>query len=194
MIDLRIVFNRLKAAGIRLHPDKCRFCQKETNFLGHVVPSEGIKPDPEKIRAIMDFAAPRTLKQLRGFLGLAGYYRKFIDQFAQVATPLTDLLSKDRLFIWSRASQEAFETLQAKLCSAEVLAYPDKKLDKKLNTDASGHAISGVLVQVMEDGKERPLGYFSRVLRGAELVSFTLEGECLAIVESVKHFRPYLYG
>jgi hypothetical protein len=98
MIDLQIVFNRLKAAGIRLHPDKCRFCQKETNFLGHVESSENIKPDPEKIRVVMEFTAPRTL-QLRGFLGLAGYYRKFIDQFTQVDTPLTDLLSKDRLFV-----------------------------------------------------------------------------------------------
>ena len=119
--------------------------------------------------------APRTLKQLHGFLGLSGYYRKFIDQYANVATPLTDLLCKDRQYIWSRACQEAFETLKNKLCSAEVLAYPDEKLQKKLNTDASGRAISGVLVQVMPDGKERPLGYFSRILRGPELAYFTSE-------------------
>ena len=142
----------------------------------------------------MTFAAPCTLKQLHGFLGLLGYYRKFINQYANVATPLTDLLCKDRQYIWSRACQEAFETLKNKLCSAEVLAYPDKKLQKKLNTNASGCAISGVLVQVMPDGKERPLGYFSRILRGPELAYFASERECLAIVKSVKHFRPYLYG
>ena len=84
--------------------------------------------------------------------------------------------------------------LKNKLCSAEVLAYPDKKLQKKLNTDASGHAISRVLIQIMPDGKERPLGYFSRILHGPELAYFTSERECLAIVELVKHFRPYLYS
>ena len=79
MIDLQKVFDRLKVAGIRLHPDKCRFCQKQTKFLGHVVCANSIRPDPDKVSAVMTFAAPRTLKQLCGFLGLSGYYRKFID-------------------------------------------------------------------------------------------------------------------
>ena len=152
-----------------------------------MVCADGIRPDPDKVR-------PCTLKQLCGFLGLSGYYRKFINQYANVTTPLTDLLCKDRQYIWSRACQEAFKTLKNKLCSAEVLAYPDEKLQKKLNTNASGCAISGVLVQVMPDSKERPLGYFSTILHGLELAYFALEGECLAIVKSVKHFRPYLYS
>ena len=127
-------------------------------------------------------------------MGLLGYYRKFIDQYANVSMPLTDLLCKDRQYIWSRACQKAFETLKNKLCSAEVLAYPDEKLQKKLNTNASGCAISGVLVQVMPNSKERLLGYFSRILCGPELAYFALERECLAIIKLVKHFRPYLYG
>ena len=117
MIDLQKVFDRLKVAGIRLHPDKCRFYQKETKFLGHVVCADGIRPDPDKVSAVMTFVAPRTLKQLCGFLGLSGYYRKFINQYTNIATPLTDLLCKDRQYIWSRACQEAFKTLKNKLCS-----------------------------------------------------------------------------
>ena len=129
-----------------MHPDKCKFCQKKIKFLGHVVCADSIRPDPDKVSAVMTFAAPRTLKQLHGFLGLSSYYRKFINQYAHVAMPLTDLLCKDRQYIWRRACQEAFKTLKNKLCSAEVLAYPNEKLQKKLNSDASGHTISGVLI------------------------------------------------
>ena len=89
---------------------------------------------------------------------------------------------------------KSLQDTENKLYSAEILAYPDKKLQKKLNTDASSHTISGVLVQVMPDSNERPLSYFSRILRGPELAYFASERECLAIVKSVKHFRPYLYG
>jgi hypothetical protein len=151
------------------------------------VGSSGISTNTAKISAVKQLAAPSNIKQLRVLLGLTGYYRCFVKNFANVAV-------KNATCMWSCECLLAFEQLKALLTSSEILAYPEEQYPKKLNVDVSGHALGGVLVQVYPDGSARPIGYFSHILLGAELYYHTPETECLAIIEFIKHFKPYLYG
>ena len=140
------VLDRLRAHNIRLHPGKCHFCQKETGYLGHVISADGVQVDHKKTDTIRTLKAPRSMKELRGFLGMTGYYRRFIDRYAEIALPLTNLLKavKDGVIRqWSPAAQQAFETLKVKLCEAPILRYPDFGRSFCLYTDASRTAIAG---------------------------------------------------
>ncbi|XP_025267772.1 uncharacterized protein LOC112639094 [Camponotus floridanus] len=184
---------RLKKANLRLQPDKCEFLRKEVGYLGHIISDKGVKPDPEKIRAVRDFPRPKHAKNIKQFLGLAGYYRKFIPNFSKLAFPLTELLKKDREFKWNPEQEQAFTTLRDSLCTQPVLQYPDFTKPFVLTTDASGYAIGGILSQGTI-GKDLPIAYASRLLNDAEKNYSTIEKELLAIVYCVNHFRPYLYG
>ena len=165
-------------------------------MLGHRITPEGIFPDESKFDSIKNFPQPKCRKDVRRFLGLTGYYRKFIKDYGIIAKPLTALTSINKKFEWTQQHQIAFDVLKEKLINPPVLAYPDFNLPFRLNCDASGTGISGVLSQVQE-GKERQIAYGSRALtereRIASLYSST-EKELLAIVWTVKHFRQYLYG
>jgi len=192
-----IKFNRLMArlreANLKLQPDKCEFLRKEVAYLGHIITEEGVKPDPSKIKAITNFPIPRNPKNIKQFLGLVGYYRRFIPQFSKIAKPLTDLLKKDKLFKWEPPQTNAFNILRESLCTEPILQYPDFTQPFVLTTDASGYAIGGVLSQG-KIGKDLPISYVSRILNKAEQNYSTIEKECLAIVYCTNHFRPYLYG
>jgi len=183
----------LRAANLKLQPDKCEFLRREVMYLGHIIGSDGVKPDPAKIRAIMNFPTPKNPKNIKQFLGLAGYYRKFIPNFSKVAKPLTDLLKKDKKFEWTTKQTEAFDILRSSLCSEPILQYPDSTRPFILTTDASRYAVGAVLSQGII-GKDLPVAYTSRILNSAEQNYSTIKKECLATVYCVNHLRPYLYG
>lgn len=184
---------RLRKAKLQLQPDKCEFLRTEVIYLGHVIGGEGIKPDPEKVNTVKNFPTPKNAKNITQFLGLAGYYRRFIPNFSKIAKPLTNLLKKDEAFVWGTAQSQAFDTLRDMLCREPILQYPDFTKPFVATTDASGYAIGGILSQGPV-GKDLPIAYTSRLLNTAEQNYSTIEKELLAIVYSVLHFRPYLYG
>lgn len=190
---LQEVLSKISEAGLKISPKKCKLFQKKVKFLGHVVSEEGVSPDPEKIEAVKSWSTPTTVKELRSFLGLASYYRKFIKGFATIARPLNKLTEKDSLFKWSKECETAFKTLKTLLVTSPILAYPDVKKTFILDTDASGFGIGSVLSQVHEDG-EHPVCYYSRSLTKCERQYCVTRRELLAVVESVRHFHHYLYG
>ena len=150
-------------------------------------------PDPSKLTAIKNFPIPKKVKDIQAFIGLAGYYRKFIGDFSRIAKPLTKLTKKSEKFAWAAEQQNAFEALKEKLMTAPVLKYPDFSEEFNVTTDASDYAVGAVLSQG-QVGSDRPVAYASRVLSRAEQNYNTTEKELLAIVWAVKHFRPYIYG
>ncbi|KAM0724679.1 Retrovirus-related Pol polyprotein from transposon 17.6 [Formica fusca] len=187
------LIERLREANLKLQPDKCEFLKTEVTYLGHVISKDGVKPDPKKLEAVQRFPRPKTSKNIKQFLGLAGYYRRFIPNFSKFTKPLTNLLKNDNRFEWTSVQEESFEISKQKLCEEPVLQYPDFSKSFILTTDASGIAVGGILSQG-EINKDLPIAYSSRTLTDNELKYDTYEKEALAIVYCVKHFRPYLYG
>ncbi|PNF31840.1 hypothetical protein B7P43_G08901 [Cryptotermes secundus] len=190
---LREVFEQFRKFNVKIEPDKCEFLRPELTYLGHVISKEGVKPDPKKIEAVVRFPAPEKQKDVKAFLGLTGYYRKFIPHYSTIAKPLTTLLTKETPWKWNSEEQESFDLLKAKLVEFPILQYPDFQQPFLLTTDASGYGLGAVLSQGAV-GKDKPIAYASRTLNSAELNYSTVEKECLAIVWACKHFRPYLLG
>lgn len=191
--NLSSVFQRLRDFNLKLQPDKCEFLRREVAYLGHVITENGVKPNPEKTKAVTEFPTPKSPKDIKSFLGLVSYYRRFIPDFSKIAKPLTLLLKKDSPFLWENKQQLAFDELKHKLTSAPVLIYPDFSKPFILTCDASNHAIGAVLSQG-PDGQDRPIAYASRTLNKSESNYSTTEKELLAIIFGCKNFRPYLYG
>ena len=190
---LEEVFKRLRGANLKLKPSKCELFKKEVRYLGHVVSSEGVSTDPEKVEAVKEWQSPTSQKDLQSFLGLAGYYRQYIPDFSTIAKPLSHLTSKDTEWEWNEECQQAFEALKCKLVEAPVLGYPDPVLPYILDTDASAVGVGAVLSQV-QDGKERVIAYFSKTLSPPERNYCVTRRELLAVIKAVGHFKPYLYG
>ena len=190
---LRAVFTRLRAAGLKLSPSKCYLFQQRVNFLGHIVSSDGVSTDQEKVTAVREWPTPTTATQVRAFLGLCSYYRRFVRGFADVAKPLYKLTEKGSQFAWSDECESAFKLLKAKLTSAPVLAYPTSEDPFILDTDASNQGVGAVLSQVHE-GQERVVAYYSRSLTKEERNYCVTRKELLAVVAAVRHFHHYLYG
>ena len=193
-INLINVLQRLRKAFLKLKPPKCKIAQLEVEYLGHIVSQEGIRTDPKKLQAVKEFPLPGNVKTLRSFLGLASYYRRFIPDFARIATPLHALTKKEVEFLWDDQCQMAFEELQTRLTAAPVLAFPNFEVPFRLETDASGHGLGAVLAQQQKGGSIRPIAYASRTLQPHEKKYGVTELEGLGVVWAVKHFRPYLYG
>ncbi|XP_044762512.1 uncharacterized protein LOC123319517 [Coccinella septempunctata] len=191
--NLRKVFHRLREANLQLNPEKCEFVRKSLKYLGNVVTEDGICTDPDKISAINEMPAPKSVRELRSFLGVASWYRRFIEDFSKVVTPLTALLKKKQTWKWGTAQQTAFETLKQKLTHSPVLACPDFSKPFVLQTDASDAGLGAALTQTV-DGQEKVIAYASRTLSGPEKNYSVTEKECLAIVWSIDKLRPYLEG
>lgn len=192
-MKLKSIFDRLRSNNLLLQPDKCEFMRREVAYLGHVISDQGVSPNPDKIKAISTYPTPKNPKQIKQFLGLIGYYRRFIKDFSALAKPLTLLLKKDTPFNWTPKSQAAFDTFKTILTTEPILQYPDFSKEFLLTTDASDYAIGAVLSQG-EVGKDLPIAYASRTLNKAETNYSTTEKEALSIVWATNHFRPYLYG
>ena len=190
---VRLVLDRIAAAGLKLKPRKCHLFAKEVTFLGHVLSSQGVLPNPDNIIKLLDWPGPRTVTEVRGFLGLGNYYRRFVRNFSQIAQPMTDLTKKGNSFWWSPACQKAFEDLKRILCSAEVMAYPASEGLFILDTDASDKAVGAVLSQVQDD-RERVRAFGSHALNKAERNYCVTDRELLAVKHFVEHYRQYLLG
>ena len=190
---LREVFEALRAYGLKVKPSKCQFRIPELKLLGHIVTPAGIRTDPDKVSAIRDMAPPHDVKGVRSFLGMTGYYRQYIPDYARVAQPLVQLTKKHSHFTWTADQQHAWESLRDLLVSTQVMAYPQVGRPYTLYTDACDYAVGAILVQEDEHGVERPIQYISKQLSGAQLKWATIEKEAFAVVHALTKLRPYLY-
>ena len=202
---LRIIFQRLKAAGLKLKSSKCDFMKRQIHYLGHLISEEGIQPLPEKLESIRNMPAPKNVREIKQFLGLAGYYRKFVPRFSDLSRPLTKLTRKDELFIWTKECEAVFQMLKDALCDPPILKYPDPNRKYILFTDASKYGWAGVLTQPYEEvdsstssTKEQskivhhPIAYVSGLFRGSQLNWAALTKEAYAIYLSVRKLSFYL--
>ena len=191
---LTSVLDRLRTAGLKLKSRKCHFAKKQITYLGHVISPQGVEPDEKKLAAVTAYPTPQNSKEVKQFMGLSNYYRRFISNYAQIAEPLHRLLRKSsKSFNWTPECEASFHTLKAKLTSPPILAFPNFANPFIVSTDASDKAIGGVLSQ-LHDGQDRVLAYWSRQLSKAERNYSTIEREALAAVGAIKEFYPYLYG
>lgn len=191
---LGIVLDRFKVANIRLKIAKCNFCADSVEYLGHQVSGSGVEPNRSKIERMANMAPPRSTKEVHTFLGMAGYYRRFIKNFAEIVHPLQRLLIKDVPFTWGAPQQLAFDVIIEKLTTAPVLQFPNFERKFTVQPDACLHSIGVVLSQIGDDGLEHPVAYYSRLLKKHELRYSVPEKECLGVLEGIWHFRPYLWG
>ena len=193
LVRLSGVFQALNDAGLQLKPSKCHFALREVRYLGHVVSQAGIKPDDDKVKAVSTYPIPRTTKELKQFLGLTNYYRRFIKDYAHIAEPLHKVQGKSKSLQWNPSCQLAFDTLKHKLTTPSILAYPDFSSPFLVYSDASSTAIGGVLGQIQQN-KEVVISYWSRQLTKAERNYSAIEREALAAVCTIKEIYPYVYG
>lgn len=193
LIRLKEVLTRLKQAGLQLNPKKCQLFQSRVEYLGHIVSSAGIETDPKKIDAVKTWPTPSNKRELRSFLGLCTYYRRFVKNFADIACNLHVLTEKNRQFQWTTENETSFQELKTRLCEAPVLAYPIPGELFILDTDASNDGIGGILSQRINQD-EKVLAYYSRKFNKAERNYCVTRRELLAMVETMKHFGKYLIG
>jgi hypothetical protein len=187
------VLGRLEKVGLKIKASKTQVFRTSLKYLGFIVGREGLRINPKKLEAILNFPRPSNVKAVQGFLGLTGYFRTFIMGYASVAKPLYDLLKQDTPWKWGKAQEEAFETLKVRMTQAPVLAFPDFSKPFILTTDASATALGAVLTQ--ESGKkQRLISCASRLLKGPELRYNNTDRETLAAVYGIKAHRSYLWG
>ena len=190
---LENVLQKIHGAGLKVNREKSFFCRQSVRYLGYVVDAEGLRADTSKIEPILNYPAPKNVKELRRFLGMVGWYARFIDHLAELKLPLVQLLRKDIKFEWGHEQENAFNALKTALTEAPVLARPDFTLPFVIQCDASDYAIGAVLVQKHADG-EHPICYISKVLTSAERNYSVTERECLSLLYAIQKFRPYIEG
>lgn len=190
---LEQILQLFRENGLTLNLKKCHFFKTEIEFLGYKIKPNTVMPNDIKLEAVKCFPTPKTVHQLRQFLGLISYFRKFIKNCAMLSTPLTRLLKKDSSWVWDSIHEQAFQTLKNKLTSSSVLSMFDPSKDNVLYTDASREGVAGILMQVTTEG-EKPIHYYSRQTTDDEKRYHSFELELLAIVSSLQKFRLYLLG
>ncbi|GJT76481.1 reverse transcriptase domain-containing protein [Tanacetum coccineum] len=188
-VHLKTILDLLEKEKLYAKFSKCEFWLKEVQFLGHVVNRDGIHVDPSKVESVKNWKTPESSTEIRSFLGLAGYYRRFIENFSKIAKPLTLLTQKNKTYVWGNEQDEAFRILKEKLCNAPVLALPDGPDDFVVYCDASKQGFGSVL---MQQGKV--IAYASRQLKKHEKNYTTHDLELGAVVFALKIWRHYLYG
>ncbi|WVZ82924.1 hypothetical protein U9M48_030129 [Paspalum notatum var. saurae] len=188
LLHIRTVLQALHNNGLVLKRSKCSFAQPSVAYLGHVISAQGVAMDAGKVQVVVEWPAPRSVRALRGFLGLAGYYRKYVHDFGAIAASLTQLLKKNS-FQWSEPAVSAFQHLKTALTTAPVLAMPDFTKPFTVECDASGAGCGAVLHQ-----GARPIAFFSRPMAARHKGLAAYEGELVGLVQAVRHWRPYLWG
>lgn len=188
------VSENLRRANLTINVEKSKFCLNEIKYLGYIVGHACLKTDPDKVAAIVEYPQPKTVKQVRRFLGMTGWYRRFIARYAETSAPITDLLKKNREFKWTPEIQVSFDGLKHSLTSAPFLANPNFGKPFVIQCDASKTGIGGVLYQLTDDGREAPIAYTSQKLNDAQRNYSVTELECFAAVRSIKKFRQYVEG
>lgn len=185
---LKQVLTVLKLHCFVANKAKCKFGCKQIDYLGHIISGEGVAVDPGKIRCIMEWPEPKNVKGVRGFLGLTGYYRKFIKDYGKIAKPLTEMTKKNN-FIWGKDALEAFNHLKQIMTTAPVLVLPDFSIPFEVECDAAGRGIGAVLMQ-----QRQPIAFFSKALSEGNLTKSVYEKELMALVLAIQHWRHYLLG
>ncbi|GFT53232.1 retrovirus-related Pol polyprotein from transposon 412 [Trichonephila clavipes] len=191
--NIRKVLSKLSDANLKLNPSKCKFFQKEVNYLGHIISAEGVRTDPEKVSAVKNWKRPENLRELRSFLGLCTYYRKFVKGFSNIARPLHKQTESKQKFQWAKECEDSFLQLKEALTSSPILIYPQPEKPFILDTDANNESVGAVLSQEI-DGQERVVAYWSKCLSKPERNYCVTRKELLAIVKAIEHFHHYLYG
>ncbi len=184
----------LQGLSSNLDITKCEFHVTETKYLGLIVSTNGIRMDPEKVKTVLNWPAPKCLRDLQRFIGFANFYRRFIKGFSRIAGPLTTLMKKDQAWQWTGPAEETFALLKHAFTSAPILAFYDPGRKTTLETDASDWASGGLLSQYQEDGTLRPVAYFSAKHSAAECNYEIYDKELLAIIKSLEEWRPELAG
>ena len=190
---VRLVLEKLLAAGLYVKPEKCEFHTQRTTFLGFVITPKGVSMDPKKIQAVKEWETPTTVKELQCFLGFANFYRRFIKSYSRICNPLFRLLSKDVPWSWTEDCQKAFDSLVESFCSAPILRHYDPKLPTVVEVDASDSVIGGILSQIF-DKRLHPIAYASRKMTPAECNYGIGDKELLAIVYAFEEWHQYLEG
>ena len=190
---LRIVLGRLRDQELYVKPSKCAFMQREVSFLGHRIGADGLRVAPDKVSAVQSWPQPQNQTDVRAFLGLAGFYRRFVKHFSRIALPLTELTHEKRVWSWGGDEQRSFDELKAALCSPPVLLIPDQSKPFVLNCDACKYAIGGTLQQDHGNGLQ-PVAYFSAKMSDAERNYDVREQEFMALMRACLHWRHYLHG
>jgi transposase InsO family protein len=196
---LDVLLTALKKNRLVVKLGKCKFAQLEVKFLGHVISQNSIKTNPEAVEAVKKWMKPaeggkKAVTAVRGFLGMAGWYRKFIPNFADIARPLVHLTKNNVQWNWSDECQKAFETIRDKLTASPVLAVADPNKQYILHTDASDHAMGAILMQEDDDHQLHPIAYASKTFNDAQRNYDTTEREALAIIWALQHFNTYCEG
>ena len=196
MQHFRTILQQLCRANLTVKPHKCQFGMAECVYLGHMVGRGVVRPELSKVEAIQAFSQPATKKQVRAFLGITGYYRKFIPNYSALAAPLTDLIKKNKptKVTWTSDCEPAFQALKTYLCTSPVLHSPNFTRPFILQTDASDRGVGALLSQPSTDNDLHPVAYFSKKLLPREERYLTIEKECLAVKLGVEAFRFYLMG
>ena len=190
--NLDSVLQRLEDYGLKANLDKCEFFQESISYCGHTISKEGLHKSPEKVTAISEAPRPENLQQLRSFLGLVNYYRRFLPDLSTVEGPLNELLQSDNEWNWTQECENSFTDIKKLITSDQVLCHYDPELPVKLACDASPYGLGSVLSHTMNDGTERPIAFASRSLTAAEKDYSQIDNEALALIWGVQKFNTYL--
>jgi len=188
------VLKRLEENDLFVKPEKCKWKVREVEFLGVVIGPKEVEMQREKVKEVLNWPAPRNVKEVQKFLGLANYYRRFIKNFARIAAPLHVLVRKEQKWKWEKEQEETFENLKAKFTTEPVLAIPDIDKEMRVEADASDYVTGGVLPTKYEDGKWRLVAFISKSLNTIERNYEIHDKEMLAVIRYLEAWRYYLEG
>lgn len=192
LTHLEQIFSRLRDSKLKLNPDKCDFGKSQIKYLGFILSANGVDVDKDRVKAVSEYPIPKTEKEIRSFLGMANYYRKFIPNYSKLASPLTYLLKKDVKFHWSELCQNSFDKIKHSLTSTPVLAYPDTEKSFILTCDASDNAIGYTLSQLDNHKKEHVIAYGGKSLTTEERKWSTTDKECYAVLKGIEQYHTYI--